>query len=80
MRRHLRLPLPVRLAIQDMVADRRLSLCQILALAAVLAPLLVLFGLREGVIGTMADRLVRDPANRLIVPVASGGFGADDIA
>ncbi|WP_372094693.1 FtsX-like permease family protein [Tistrella mobilis] len=80
MRRHLRPPLPLRLAVQDMVADRRLSLCQILALAAVLAPLLVLFGLREGVIGTMADRLVRDPANRLIVPVASGGFGADDIA
>ena len=33
----LRPPLPLRLAVQDMVADRRLSLCQILALAAKVA-------------------------------------------
>lgn len=61
-----------RLVLADLGHERLLSLCQIVAIAAVLAPLLILFGLREGVIGTLIERLNRDPAMRLIVPEVTG--------
>jgi putative ABC transport system permease protein len=40
-----------------------MSACLVLALAAVLAPLMVLFGLKSGVVTTMTDRLRADPRN-----------------
>lgn len=61
-----------RLVFADLGHEKLLSLCQIVAIAAVLAPLLVLFGLREGVIGTLIERLNRDPAMRLVVPEVTG--------
>lgn len=61
-----------RLVFADLGHEKLLSLCQVVAIAAVLAPLLVLFGLREGVIGTLIERLNRDPAMRLIVPEVTG--------
>lgn len=67
-----RLSQMLRLVFADLGYERLLSLCQIVAIAAVLAPLLVLFGLREGVIGTLVERLNRDPAMRLIVPEVTG--------
>ena len=57
-----------RLVFADLGHEKLLSLCQVVAIAAVLAPLLVLFGLREGVIGTLIERLNRDPTLRLVVP------------
>jgi putative ABC transport system permease protein len=54
----------VVLAWQDMIHEWRVSLCLIFALAAVLAPLLVLFGLKSGIVGTMRERLQADPVNR----------------
>ena len=48
-----------------------------LGLAAVLAPLLVLFGVKSGIINTMADRLIEDPRNREISSVGSGRYGTD---
>lgn len=61
-----------RLVLADLRHETLLSLCQVIAIAAVLAPLLVLFGLREGVIGTLIERLNRDPAMRLVVPEVTG--------
>jgi len=67
----------VRLSLSDYFHERLLSACAILGLAAVLAPLLVLFGVKSGIINTMADRLIEDPRNREISPVGSGRYGVD---
>ncbi len=64
------------LAYRDFLHERRISLCFILALMAVLAPLLVLFGLKFGLIDTLAQRLVESPHNREIVGVGSGHYDA----
>lgn len=45
-----------------------LTLCLVIALAAVIAPLLVLLGLKHGTIATLRDRLVEDPLFREIRP------------
>ena len=64
------------LALADATHEWRSTLCLVLALAAVLAPLLILFGLRYGVIQTLADRMTRDPRNLEIVPIGAGRFDA----
>jgi len=53
--------------VQDFLHEWPVSLCLIFALAAVLSPLLVLFGLKSGIVTTMRDRLRADPVNREIV-------------
>ncbi|MBK8175042.1 MAG: AbrB/MazE/SpoVT family DNA-binding domain-containing protein [Rhodospirillales bacterium] len=62
----------VRLALFDLAHEWAISVCQVTALAAILAPLLVLYGLQQGVIGTLIERMDRDPAMRAIVPDVSG--------
>jgi len=57
----------VSCAKKDFIFEWRVSLCLTLALAAVLAPLLVLFGLKSGIVDTMTTRLKTDPRNREIV-------------
>ena len=54
------------LAWRDFAHEWRVSLCLVFALAAVLAPLLVLFGLKSGIVTTMTERLRADPRNREI--------------
>ena len=56
------------LAWRDAVHEWPVSLCMILALAAVLAPLLVLFGLKSGIVTTMRERLRSDPRTVEISP------------
>lgn len=51
-----------------------LTLCLVSALAAVLAPLLILMGLKEGTIETLRDRLVQDPVYREIRPAITRTF------
>jgi putative ABC transport system permease protein len=65
----------VQMSLRDYLHERLLSACAVLGLAAVLAPLLVLFGVKSGMINTMADRLIEDPRNREISPVGSGRYG-----
>jgi len=67
----------VRLSLCDYFHERLLSVCAVLGLAAVLAPLLVLFGVKSGIINTMADRLIEDPRNREISSVGSGRYEKD---
>lgn len=55
------------LAWRDFVHEWRVSLCLVFALSAVLAPLLVLFGLRTGIVTTMTERLQADPRNLELV-------------
>ena len=61
----------LRLAYRDFAHERRISLCFVLALMAVLAPLLILFGLKFGLVDTLAQRLVESPANREVLAVGS---------
>ncbi len=62
-------PFPVlRLALADLRDEWILSSCICLATAAVLAPLLILFGLKSGAIDILRNRLIEDPRNREIRP------------
>jgi len=76
----MRLALMAQLAWHDYRAEARLSACAVLALVAVLAPLLVLFGLKFGLVTTLTERLERDPAVREVVPLGGGRFSAEAIA
>ncbi len=64
----------LRLASRDYVHEWQMSTCFVLALAAVLGPMLVLFGLKFGIVGGMLDQLIENPENREIRPVGSGRF------
>ena len=64
----------VAMSLKDYWHEKLLSLCAILGLAAVLAPLLVLLGIKVGIVSTMVDRLVRDPANLEVIPEGSGRY------
>ena len=63
--------LPARLAVADLSAERMLALCSVLALAAVLTPLLILGGLRAGVIHGLREALLEDPRTREITTAAN---------
>ena len=79
----------LRLASRDYTHEWQMSGCFVLALAAVLGPMLVLFGLKFGIVGGMLTQLIENPENREIRPVSSGHFdqawfeslrGRDDVA
>jgi putative ABC transport system permease protein len=63
-----------RLAVQDLWHDRIISFCIVSSLVAVIAPLLLLFGLRFGVISQLQDDLTRDPRNLEIRMLSSGSY------
>lgn len=67
----------VGLAFHDYVHERVMTSCFVLALSAVLLPLLVLFGLKFGIIGNLLAPLEDDPRYRQIRPVGSGSFSPD---
>ncbi len=62
------------LALKDYCHETLLSACAVLSLAAVLTPLLVLYGVKYGIITTMTDRLQNNPHNLEIIPVSSGHY------
>ncbi len=76
----MRVALIAGLAWDDWRDEWRLSLCAVLALVAVIAPLLLLFGLKFGLIGGLSQRLEQDPTVREVIPLAGGRFSAADIA
>ncbi len=63
-----------RLAIKDYFYEWQISACFILALAAVLGPMLVLFALKFGIISGMFGQLIDDPRNRELRPIYSGRY------
>ncbi len=67
----------LHLSWKDLLHEWILTLCQIMAVAAVLAPLLLLFGLKYGVIKASRDILIQDPRYREIRPMISKTFGRD---
>ncbi|MFH2059416.1 MAG: FtsX-like permease family protein [Pseudomonadota bacterium] len=62
------------LAWADLKHEWILSLCLFLAVSAVVGPLLLLFGLKNGTVETLRSRLLQDPRNREIRPMISRSF------
>jgi putative ABC transport system permease protein len=67
------------LACRDYLREGLLSACAVLALAAVLTPLLVLYGVKFGVVQPLTERLEHDPRTLEVSPAASGRFTLHDI-
>ena len=63
-----------RLVLADLRHERLLSLCMVLAIASILTPLLILFGLKFGTIETFRHRLLENPKNREIRPLTSRAY------
>jgi putative ABC transport system permease protein len=63
-----------KLAARDYFHEWQISGCYVLALGAVLGPLLILFGLKFGIVGNLVGQLVEEPRNREIRPVSSSHY------
>jgi len=72
--------LALTLTLRGLRHDWQGSLCFIAALVGVLAPLLVVLSLKNGVVGTMVERLVDDPSNRELLAVGAGSYGPEFFA
>lgn len=59
---------------QDLWHDRIISFCIVSSLVAVIAPLLLLFGLRFGIVDQLQEDLTRDPRNLEIRMLSSGSY------
>lgn len=59
----------VRLALADIRHEWLMSLCMVLAVAAMSAPLLLFFGLKSGSVETMRQRLLDNPVNLELTPM-----------
>lgn len=66
----------LRLATRDLWHDRKVSFCIAASLVAVIAPLLLLFGLKHGVVNQLQDELLSDPRNLEIKMLASGNYSS----
>jgi putative ABC transport system permease protein len=64
------------LALADARAEVRLTLTTVVGIAAVLAPLIVLFGLKAGVMEALRQMLIENPRAREIVNLANRSFDA----
>jgi putative ABC transport system permease protein len=53
----------IGLALRDLIHDRRTSLVLIFTVAAIVAPVMLLFGLKNGVVATLIETLLNDPRN-----------------
>ncbi|MET0072161.1 MAG: FtsX-like permease family protein [Candidatus Thiodiazotropha sp.] len=64
----------VWLASRDYRNEWQMSSFFVIALAAVLGPMLILYGLKFGIVGSMLDTLIEDPRNREVRPIGSGRY------
>ncbi|MDY7220305.1 FtsX-like permease family protein [Denitrificimonas sp. JX-1] len=61
----------------DLWHDRKVSFCIAASLVAVIAPLLLLFGLKHGVVNQLQEDLLSDPRNLEVKMLASGAYTAE---
>ena len=71
-----KLVLALALAGRDWRHEWALSLCAVVALVSMLAPLLVLWGVRNGVTNGMREKLLEDPTVLVITPSGGGSEGS----
>ena len=62
------------LAFREQRADLRTTLCYAIAFASVLAPILTLLALKEGVVDNMTRELLSNPATLEVIPVGAGRY------
>ena len=67
----------VSLALADARHESLLTACAVLSLAAMLTPLLVLFGVRHGIVNTLQDRLSSDPRTVELIPQGSRAYAPE---
>lgn len=65
------------LALHDLWHDRKVSFCILASQVAVIAPLLLLFGLKFGVVSQLQQALLNDPSNLEIRMLSSGSYSTD---
>ena len=70
----------VGIAIADLRHDWKMFACYAIALSAVLAPLMVLYGLKHGVVSALTAQLLADPANREVLVVGNQRYSSDWLA
>ena len=69
----------VELSLRDLFRDWLYLLCNVAVLAGVIVPLLVLFGVRNGVYDALLGRLLQDPATLQIDTRGNSDFNLADI-
>lgn len=62
------------ISLADFFDDAFQSACITMAIASVLAPILVLFGLREGVVENLRSTMVEDPVYREVIPARTQDY------
>ena len=72
-----RFTLLAKLALNDIFYDRKVSFCIIASLVAVIAPLLLLFSLKYGIVSQLRHQLVNDPTNLEIKIVGNLNLSQD---
>ncbi len=72
--------LAARLGLSDLLRERTAFLCQVFAMAAVLAPLLILYGLKYGLITTLTQGLAADADVRQITIKGVGDYSESLLA
>lgn len=69
-----RLGLLCSLAWRDLIYDRKVALCIVFSLVSVIAPLLLLFGLKNGIVTQLHNQLLNDPRNLEIRMLGNGNY------
>lgn len=70
----------VSLALRDLLRDRFFLLCNVAVLAGVLVPLLVLFGVKNGVYQALIGQMLANPATLQIDTSGNAALSPEDIA
>ena len=70
----------VHLAWCDLIRDRFFLFCNIAVMVGILVPLLVLFGVKNGVYSALIGEMLADPANLQIDTAGNASFTPDDLA
>ncbi|OTA20368.1 hypothetical protein Xbed_01594 [Xenorhabdus beddingii] len=63
-----------RMALADLVHDRKVAFCIIFSLIAVITPLLLLFGLKNGIVNQLRHTLLEDPRTREVRMLGNGNY------
>ncbi len=62
------------MACKDLRHDARMTICLVLTVAAIALPLLLFFGLKNGVVEVMRQRMINDPSFMEVVPQGASTF------
>ena len=65
------------LALRDLLYDKKISICVVASILAVVGPLLLLFGLKFGIVSQLRGDLLSDPRNKEIQMTASARLDED---